>query len=219
MEGHMRRVCRLAVTAAMIGLLGSCGSTDNGPTGSDALVLNFQGFSDMGITQCDQVNPEVAEIDLIQDICMTGQGGEGTPEPFTETSATAMLQNNQKLDITLNSYSVNFVESGAPEMTFSTSQTITGKRCTNDSSKSCAVDSDCVILGGGIGLCNPSISSLQVLLASFTTKNFLLPDIGDTVNVVVKFFGTDVTGADWVAQGSIAASLNDFNNCTCSLTQ
>lgn len=218
MEGHMRRVCRLAVTAAMIGVLASCGSTDNGPTGSDALVLQVLGFNDMNITQCDQVNADGAEIDLIRDECT--MGGQTTPEPFTQTSANASLQNNQKLDITLNSYSVNYVGTGAPEMTFSAGQTVTGKRCNNDTTRSCAVDSDCIILGGGVGLCQPSITTIEVLLASFTTKDFLLPDVFTTVpSVVVTFFGTDVTGATWVAQSSIEATLWDFDNCACTLTQ
>ena len=51
----------------------SCGSTDNSSGNSDDLVLSVLGFSDMGITQCDQVNPEVAQIDLIQDLCAGGQ--------------------------------------------------------------------------------------------------------------------------------------------------
>jgi hypothetical protein len=212
MEGQMRRMCRLAVATAAAGFIASCGSTNN-----DALVLSFMGFEEDSLVQCDQVNPDVVDIDLVQDVCMSSMGGQETAEPFTETSAVANLQNNEKLDITLTSYTVNFVGTGAPQTTNATSQTITGRRCSNVSTQACAVDTDCIILGSGTGVCQPSISSLTVLLASFTTKNFLLPDIGKTVPVTVTFFGSDVVGNQWTAQGSIQATLEDFNNCMCTL--
>jgi len=217
MEAHMWRLCRLVVAIGAAAVLASCGSTNGGPTGSDALTLELLGFSDLGITQCDQVNPEVVDMDLIQDMCSTG-GMAATPEPFTETSMTVMMQDNQKLDITIRSYNITFHDTGAPAVRRNTSQTVRGKRCSNDTTRACAVDSDCIV-DLSVGSCRPSVSDIQVLLADFETKAFLIPDIGNTVTATVRLEGTDVTGADWAAQGDISVSLEDFNNCGCDLGQ
>lgn len=215
----MMRVCRQAI--AVVGLVGAltlaaCGSTNSGGN-SDNLVLAFIGFSDMNISQCDAVNPEVADIDLVQDECVSG--GMSTPEPFTQTSATATLQNNEKLNITINSYTVDYQQTGVAPITQQTSQIVVGRRCSNNATVPCAVDSDCLSISGGAGTCLASQSTIQVLLADFNTKAFLLPDIGNTVPLVVTFFGSDDANNDWQTQGTISATLEDFNNCGCMLTQ
>lgn len=216
MEGLMKRLGRLAVALVAIAGSWSCGSTSN----DDALVLSMQGFDDEGIVQCDSVTPDLASIDVIQDLCTEGDDA-GQPEPFTETAANAQFQNNQKLDITINSYTVRILDSGVGEVTRLTSQTVPGKRCTNDLTRSCAVDRDCTV-NATIGLCQPSISQVQVLLADFTTKALIIPSVepgGRTLDIEVTFFGSDVTGADWQSTAFIAGTFTDFNNCGCELTQ
>lgn len=214
MEGLMKRLGKLVVALVALGGSWSCGSTSN----DDALVLQFQGFDDEGIIQCDQISPDLASIDIIQDLCTEG-GNEGQAEPFTETSVNLQFQNNQKLDITIDSYTVDILDSGVGEVTRLTSQPVQGKRCATDQARACATDNDCILSGGR---CFASTSQVQVLLADFTTKALIIPSVepgGRTLDIAVTVYGTDVTGADWQSQAFIAGTFTDFNNCNCSLSQ
>ncbi len=213
MKVLMRRACGSAAVLLALGLW-SCGSTDD-----DEMVLSLIGFDDSGLTQCDTVGPGLAEVDVIQGLCSDSEGEPGTPEPFTETSVNVTFENHQQLDITINSYTVEILGTGVGEVTRQVTQTVTGKRCANEPTRSCALDADCLV-GQAIGSCIPSASTVVVLLADFTTKNLIIRDVepgGKTLDVELRFFGSDVTRAQWQVRGSISARFDNFDNCGCSL--
>ena len=154
----------------------------------------------------------MAQIDLIQDLCVSGS--TETPEPFTETSATATLQNNQKLNITINSYAVEFLQhrrsdgqpGDYPDGSWQEMQQPHGAFLR---SRFRLLRRSPAPAPAGLAPGTIQFSAL----ADFTTKAFLVPDIGNTVDVVVTFFGSDGAGNWSTTQGTLAATLEDFNNC------
>ena len=217
MEAHMRRVCRLAVATAVMGVLMSCGNTDNGPDGSDSLVFQILGFNGENIQQCDKWIASNVEVDVVvQSDC----SGTMMAEPFTDTFGNVTVQNNEKLDITLDSYEVSIGAANLGTIQFMSTQTATGKRCTNDPTRSCAVDSDCTSVAGGVGICRPSTSEFQLRLFDSDTKARIIPDIvplGQSFDVQVTLFGSDVVGNHWQATGFFTARFDSFDNCDCQL--
>lgn len=212
MMALMRKGWGIAVMVGALALA-SCGSTDD-----DSLVLTFVGFDGDNITQCDQINPGLAEIDISQ-ICCDDSNPCTDVEPVTQTQVNALFQNNQKLGITINSYTVEIPGTGVGAVTNETSQFVTGKRCLNVPTRECADDADCVV-GITIGSCVPSTSPVSIVLADFTTKALIGPDVqpgGKTVDIFVRFFGSDSSRAQWQAQASIPARFDNFNNCNCNL--
>lgn len=209
---------RGAVALAIAWMVASCGSTPS----NDATVLELVGFDDGEITQCDEIIGSSGEIDVVQSLCMEGgAGGEETPEPYTETFISANLQNNQQLDITINRYTIKIEGSGVPLITYSSSAVVQGRRCSNNEARSCASDRDCAILGA-VGSCTASVSSIDLRLFDFTTKDLIVADaapFGRTYDVTITLFGNDVVGGDWVTAGSISARFDSFNNCGCTLGQ
>ena len=202
------------VTVAVVStaLLSACGSTSN----DSALVLQFLGFSDQGITQSDRVSPGLAEVDIIQECCTvdTATGMCTAVEPFTETTANARFVNEQGLDITIDRYEVEIADpdAGVPvRMRNAGNQVVTGKRCDSDTTRQCSTDADCVS-----GSCRPSETGIHVLLFDFSDKLLIEPRaqiFGATLPVNVRFFGSDVTGARWGADVTYQARFDDFDNC------
>lgn len=213
MEGTMRGMCTMTALAALMLGLAACGSTHGN---QDDQVLTVQGFDDEGITQCDTFVGSNGEIDVQQDLC-----DMDTAEPFTDTFVNVNLLNNQKLDIQIDSYTINIEGASIGPYSFNATETAQGKRCSNDSTRSCATDANCTI-NTGLGTCLSSISSVPLRLIDINTKIRLIPDVvplGRTFNVSVTLFGSDLSGADWQVTGDLTASFNDFNNCNCMLGQ
>jgi len=209
----MRWMGRLSAVIAIAVGFASCGSTGNN---DDAQVLTVQSFDGENITQCDQFVGSNVEIDVQQDLCDMDNA-----EPFTDTFANVNLLNNQKLDIQINSYTITIEGASIGPYSFDSTGTAPGKRCSNDQTRSCATDANCVI-GTAVGTCLSSISSVAFRLVDINTKIRLIPDVvplGRTFNVSVTFFGSDISGADWTVTGDLTAAFNDFNNCDCMLGQ
>ena len=214
MEEIMRRVFWVATVVVMALALASCGSTSGN---DDEQVLDTISFDGEGITQCDQFVGSNLQVDVQQDVC-----SDDTIETFTDTFANANVQNNQKLDITINKYTVVVEGASLGTLTYNLTDTVPGKRCTNQATLSCAADRDCVTLGG-VGTCQPSQTAIALLLFDIATKIRLTPDLvpfGRTLTVNITLFGTDVSGGDWQSTGSINAIFQDVDNCmACTLTQ
>ena len=147
MEETMRRVFWLAAVAATAMALSSCGSTSGN---EDAQVLAILGFDGDNITQCDQFVGSNLQVDVQQDVC-----SDNTFETFTDTFANVNMQNNEKLDITINRYTVVVQGASLGTLSYDLTATVTGKRCSNVATLACAVNSDCTGTGG-LGTCRPS---------------------------------------------------------------
>lgn len=96
----MRRLCGFITgTVLMTVLWSGCGSTDRSSGGSDYLVFQFLRFDNTGITQTDSLRQTSADVDNLQDLCISGQ--TVTFEPFTNTTINAVFHNHEASDITL----------------------------------------------------------------------------------------------------------------------
>lgn len=197
---------------ALATLLIGCGSTSN-----DQLVLQFVGWDNTGLTQADSVGPNSADVDVIQDCCAVNAQNQCTSyEPFTQTTINAIFQNNQGLDITLNSYVIHFNNLPLGDITQTTSATIVGGRCAVQANRQCAVDSDCTV-GGVPGLCTHTQTTITgLVLFDFQTKALVAnpADLGIASPITVTFFGTDATNQSWQAVANYTVTFADYDNCS-----
>ena len=140
-------------TTMMVGaclLLGltSCGSSgfDNG--GTDALTMQFLGFSDEGIDQQDSVGTTNADVDVCASLCNVGGDLIDIEfEQFTTTSANAIFMNMGSSPILLDTYTVAIPGSGIPTRTGNISVILPGGQCSNSTAQ-CGDDSACNVVMG-----------------------------------------------------------------------
>lgn len=212
----MRRLCRLVMVVGLAALVGSCGDT----TREDELVLQFLRFEGEDIVQCDRVEPDAAEVDVIRNLC--GDPPDEEAEPFTETHALAFFRNNQALDLRIDQYSIDIAESGLGVITFNGGgQVVRGKRCDADATRACAVDADCVI-AGSVGSCQTTDSAVNMLLFDFTTKLLITPQAapaGKTFSMVITVLASDLAGETRRLQIPYLARFDNFDMCACDLAQ
>jgi hypothetical protein len=213
----MRRVIkgRVLMAALLLCAMG-CGSSGIDGQGDDGLTMALVGFTGLGIDQADFVSDTVAQVDVCQDLCESGEGGDITFEPFTSTLVSAVFVNRGKADIVLDSYTVNVPNSGVPSATRNVSARLPGGRCQgNDPQEQCAVDLDCGILGS----CTHSETLVSILLYDFDFKTRSLQgecpfDIETlTLDTELTFSGSDEVGKRRTVRAGYVGTFANFDNC------
>jgi len=217
----MRRLIRLMTGVTMLAVLaGGCGSTGGLNGGNDALVLQFINWDSIGLTQADSVGESSADVDVVQDVCVSGTGGVPTAEPFTQTVINAVFQNNEGSDIQLQHYST---EIGDPRLSQSNivngtiTANLTGGRCLNAATP-CVTDADCAL--GVAGSCQHSQTTVTgIVLFDFVGKEFIYtvsldhPEVlGQATPLNVTFFGSDPNRSFQIT-ASYLVTFGDFDNC------
>jgi hypothetical protein len=193
--------------------LAACGSG-----GNDELTLAFQGFSGAGITQSDAVNPNSADVDVCQFLCLSGQNA--VVEPYTQTRINALFVNRGKADIVLDDYVVSVPGSGVADQQRFLSARIPGGRCANNAQQECAFDDECI--GAA---CTHEVTSVEILLFDFNFKSLVVdgqcPTLEDpfgsvisrTLTTNVTFSGEDETSERRTISASYSATFDNFNSC------
>jgi hypothetical protein len=219
------------VLSAVIAFAG-CGDD----RGEDDLVLAFQGFTGEIAEQADAVGQNTADVDVCQDICVTGEG-EVEGEPFTVTRVGAIFVNQGKADITLENYTLSVFRdlngngvrdegepgSGVPEMNFSASTLIPGGRCVGNPQQKCAFDSECT------GGCLRQETIVELLLYDFTFKDLVKdgecpfdPNTGtftggsivsQTYDAIITFRGRDDSNERYQITRSYNSTFDNLDNC------
>jgi hypothetical protein len=223
----------LALVLGALVAFGGCGDD----RGGDELVLSFQGFTGDISEQEDAVGQNTADVDVCQDICVSGEG-ELTGEPFTDTRVGAIFVNQGKADITLESYTLSVFQdlnangvrdpgepgSGVPDMTFSASTLIPGGRCTDNPQEKCAFDSEC-----SSGSCLRQETTVELLLYDFTFKDLVKDGecpfdltsggftggsiVSQTYDAIIKFRGVDDANNGYNITESYNSTFANFDNC------
>jgi hypothetical protein len=208
----MRWLCRSVTVVALLAAFSSgCGSTAGG-----RLVFLFIRFDNTGITQVDSVRESSADVDVVQDLCVTGTGAmvTTTVEPFTQTTINAVFRNEEASNIRLEGYAVHISDpnSGLGDFSGTLNGNIVGGRCSN-LDKQCADDADCSE-GTSSGTCTHSESTVTgILLFDFLAKQSVNPAIyGVGTNMTVTFFASDPNQSFDVAARYVV-TFADFDNC------
>jgi hypothetical protein len=192
------------ITAAVLAgwLITGCGS-DAG----DQLVLQFLRFQQPPNTQLDSIGATSAQVDVVLNVCPNG-----STEPFSNTFATAVFQNNEGADITLDTITIDVTKAGVvPPVVRSTTSPVIGGRCSNDGSK-CALNSEC------LGTCTHTETDVTFLLFD---GGGLSPGIKDhittpgTYDVPITFSGSDGE-ARFTVRAVLTVDFNDFDHCSSS---
>jgi hypothetical protein len=208
----MRRLYRSVMAGGLLAVLaGGCGST-----AGDQLTMRFVRFDSIGLTQTDSVRQTSADVDVVQNICVSDT--TATAEPFTETLINAVFVNEEAADILLERYRIylpkignqdsglgNFIEQTA-------SRTLPGGRCSGEDRR-CASNEDCLLAGATCVHSETTVSSL--VLFDFVSKELLdRPEFfGIATNMTVTFFGTDDADHSFETSASYVVTFGDFDNC------
>jgi hypothetical protein len=200
----MRWVYKLAGTVLMAALVASCGSG-----AGDQLVLQFLNFQSPPIAQTDVVSQTSAEVDIVQDECP-----DGSFEPFGETYATAVFINQGGADIQLDTIDIDTRAAGSPPVKRQISAAVIGGRCANNSSRQCALDTDCPAVGGGaFATCQRTDSTVTFFLFDFATKFQVSPG---TYDIPITFSGQDTSESRFTVRTHMTVTFADFDNCSAS---
>ena len=216
----MRRLCRfMTAMAVLAGLACGCGSN-----AGDSLVLRFLRFDNTGITQADAVRENSADVDVEQDLCLSGT--TITAEPFTQTVINAVFINEEAADIRLNRYRIALPKIGNQDSGLGDfiEQNVTvnlpGGRCVGMDIP-CATSADCAATGGGgsASICLHTETTVHALLLfDFVTKTQLdNPQFfGISTDLTITFFGSDDANRDLETSANYVVTFGDFNNCPTS---
>ncbi len=216
----MRRLCSFKTAMVLLVVL-ACGCGSNA---GDPLVLRFEHFDGIGLTQADSVRANSADVDVEQGLCISG--GTITAEPFTQTVINATFTNEEASDIRLNKYrlylpKIGNADSGLGDfLEFNISANLAGGRCSTVEIP-CAVDADCTAASGGSTTANCLHSPTTVpslLLFDFVTKALLdKPNFfGIATNVTITFFGSDDAEREFETSTNYVVTFADFDNCPAS---
>jgi hypothetical protein len=203
-------------------LIAGCGNS----SGEDELVLSLEGFTGEGIEQADGVSGATANVDVCQGLCTQGTTGDIMVEDFTETLVNAVFVNRGKVDIRLESYTVEVMNSGLPKIQRSISANIPGGRCTNNPEERCANDFECTLPG----LCRRQQTAVPLLLYDLEFKKlaidgqcFIDVNTGDinpgasviprNYEVVITFSARDQVQERRMISAGYSSTFSDFDNC------
>jgi hypothetical protein len=195
---------RMAGAALLAAVAGGCGST----SGDDAMVLEFVGFDGAGIDQSDAVRESSADVDVLQEICPSGDS-----EPFTQTLINATFRNNEAADLHLQQVVIAVGPSGSlATITHQIGGELRGGRCDNID-KQCALDADCVSASSITpGNCVHTETTIRsILLFDSSDKQRFLSQQG-TYNVTITFFAFDPVH-DFETSTGYTVTFADFDNC------
>ena len=207
----MRWLCgRIAGVTLLATVASGCGSTGN----DDLLVFHFLRFDNTGITQADSVGETSANVDIVQDACLSG--GTITAEPFTVTTVNAVFRNEEAADLQLKQVVIDVgPKAGRATVTHQVSGDLPGGRCSNIDQQ-CASDADCISTTGagtGNGSCVHTQTTISgILLFDFDDKAHILPG---TYSVNITFFASDTVRSFQVSTYYVV-TFEDFNNCSAS---
>jgi hypothetical protein len=216
----MRRLDRsMTVAAFLIALASACGSTST--DGRPGVVLQFENWDNTGIEQQDSVTGGSASVDVAQSICSTDFLFTNlTFETFTQTIVNAVFLNESSTDILLQQYRIHFDDPSYAigDMVFQIGAVISGGRCSNAMTRSCAVDTDCVIPGqmsSGATCDHPSTLVSGILLFDFLTKERIATQkrlLGRATSITVTFTGASAISS-YSTTASYVVTFDDFCNC------
>lgn len=227
----MRWMSRTAMVMGCVALLAlaGCGGSGFDGRGTDELTMQFLGFSGEGIDQQDLVGTTDADVDVCPSLCNVGGDLVDIEfEEFTQTRANAIFMNMGASPILLDTITVAIPGSGLPTRTASVSVILPGGQCSN-STRQCADDSDC----GLIGLCEREETPVEILLFDFVAKELVRGDaecpaivvvdgipqvtpgtvVPQTYQTNVTFSGSDATGERFTVKAGMVAGFFDANNC------
>jgi hypothetical protein len=227
-EEHMRHWFTAITLVALWapGMFG-CGSTtdDSGVAGiggpQPGLVMRFSRFDTTGLIQQDAVFPTSAQVDVTPSLCSADFFfTELEFEEFTQTVINVAFINEERSDILLQGYTMHFndPELGIGDQQYNVAALLRGRRCSNNLSRACTVDSDCVIPGqmAASDTCDASETLVQgVMLFDFLTKQLLRgnPKLqGMATTVTLSFFGAD-PNRTFRANAAYVVTFDDFCNC------
>lgn len=219
----MRRFAWFVVSCWALSVLYGCGSSGDLADGDDALVFRVEGISGEGLEQADSVRPGSADVDVLQNLCVTsgGTGGGGgqtqiSLEPFTQTVFSAVFRNEQKLDLRLFELIVHFSDDrvGIGDITQAVNATVIGGRCSNDSERACATADDCLV-GTQRGVCNFTSTTVNgLLLVDFLAKDSVQPRVWrQALPVRVTFRARDIMGNTYQTSAGYTVTFDNFCNC------
>jgi hypothetical protein len=203
--------------------LGGCGSSGDAVDGDDSLVFRVIGFSNEGLTQADAVRVNSADVDVVQNFCVsTGGGGGGggqaqiSLEPYTQTAINAVVRNDQKLDLRIFQFRIHFDDprTGLGDITQNISATAIGGRCSNAPQRSCASADDCLV-GTQRGVCNFTETTVSgLLLLDFLAKAAVQPRVyGEAQPITLTFFARDNAGNVYRSTAGYTVTFDNFCNC------
>ena len=177
-------------------------------------ILQFLRFDNTGISQADSVGGISANVDIVQDACLSG--GTITAEPFTVTTINAVFRNEEAAYLQLEQVVIDVgPNAGRATITHQLSGDLPGGRCSNIDQQ-CASDADCISTSGG-GARNGSCVHTQttmngILLFDFDDKAHILPG---TYSVNITFFASDTVRSFQVSTYYVV-TFEDYDNCSAS---
>jgi hypothetical protein len=206
-------------TALMLALAIGCGSTSG--DGRPGTVLQFQNWDNTGIEQQDTVNGNSANVDVTPSVCSEDLIFDNlTFETFSETIINAVFLNQSGNDILLQKYTIHFDDPnyGVGDADYQIGGVIQGGRCSNATTRACAVDTDCIIAGqmtAGATCDHNSTLISGILLFDFLTKKQVEANtrlLGRATTITVTFVGAS-TLQSYSATASYVVTFDDFCNC------
>ncbi len=219
--------CVVLGTCGLLALAG-CGSSGFDGSGTDALTMQFLGFSGEGLDQQDLVGATNADVDVCPSLCnIGGDLLEIEFEEFTQTRANAVFMNMGASPILLDRYTVAIPGSGVPTRTGTISVILPGGRCSDSPGTQCADDGQC----GPQAICEHVETPVEVMLFDFVTKELVRGDgtcpsidfntgeifpgtvVPQTYQTNVTFSGSDATGERFTITAGMVAGFFDANNC------
>lgn len=206
----MRWLCgRIVGVTLLVAVAAGCGSTSGN---DDVLVFHFLRFDNTGITQADSVGETSANVDIVQNVCLSGN--TITAEPFTVTTINAVFRNEEAADMQLEQVVIDVgPKAGRATITHQLSGDLPGGRCSNIDQQ-CASDADCIsTTSTGTGSCVHTETTINdILLFDFDDKAHILPG---TYSVIITFFASDAVRSFQISTNYVV-TFEDFNNCPSS---
>ncbi len=189
-----------------------CGSDSCGGTGQ--CTVQLVGFGDGAEDQPDAVGPTGAQVDVCQNLCSGGGGGEIMFEPYTSTIAAAFLVNEGKSDVVVDSIQVSYPNSGLTDAEpIRGGFIVPGRRCSENATVRCANDFECV------GVCVSQQTTIPFTIFDLAHKDLIggpACSTGvepDQIPSFVTISGRDADGERFTISGGMNLETANFDNC------
>ncbi len=168
--------------------------------------FTFLRFDTSGINQADSVRQSSADVDTVQDVCVSATDST-VAETFTPTVINAVFRNESAADLELQSISIDLgPASGLGIIHRQLGGVIPGGRCAANN-QHCVADGDC----GQSGPCVYQDTTVDgILLFDFMTKILVIP--GNTYDASITFVASDGTQA-FQTDTTYSVHFDDFCNC------
>jgi hypothetical protein len=191
-----------------------CGDDSFGGTGQGTLQLVR--FGPGAEEQPDAVGATGAQIDVCQNLCVSGEGGDVMLEEFSSTQVAAIVVNQGKSDIIVDSIQIGYPGSGLTDLNTAVAGgfAVPGGRCAGNSSIRCAAAFECVS-----GICTTSETAIPFTIFDLGRKSLVggpACGLGVEPSIVPAFVaisGRDADGERYTISGGMNLELADFDNC------